>query len=200
MTMTSCRSRPSRRATHPIASPADLRQRWRALMQELGFGERLLRIAFVGPDRRFIKVLTEVEIGPRPITSQVDALMAALATLIEGLGDGTTAALLLTRPGRGESSNADRSLAGHAHRVGGTLRRPTWNAIFRANDEALVADPPGPTRRPPARSDSGMPASRAPAPRRECRRPASAPAGRRSRRPNRVRYRPAPRRSPGCCA
>ena len=35
-------------------------------MGQLGFGERLLRFAFVGPDRRFIKVLSDVEIGPYP--------------------------------------------------------------------------------------------------------------------------------------
>ena len=124
-------------ATDPIASPADLRQRWRALLQELGFGERLLRFAFVGPDRRLIKVLTDVEIGPRPLATQVDELMAALATLIEGLGDGTTVALLLTRPGRGGLSNADRAwygaLIASAERFDVALE-----PIFRANDESLV--------------------------------------------------------------
>jgi hypothetical protein len=106
-------------------------------MQELGFGERLLRFAFVGPDRRFIKVLTEVEIGPRPVTTQVDDLMAALATLLEGLGDGTTAALLLTRPGRGGLSNADR--AWHSALIASAERFDVaLEPIFRANDEALV--------------------------------------------------------------
>lgn len=128
---------PMETATDPIASPADLRQRWRALMQELGFGDRLLRFAFVGPDRRLIKVLSDVEIGSRPTTTQVDDLMAVLATLIEGLGDGTTVALLLTRPGRGGLSNADRAwysaLIASAERFEVPLE-----PIFRANDEALV--------------------------------------------------------------
>jgi hypothetical protein len=106
-------------------------------MQELGFGERLLRIVFVGPDRRLIKVLTEVEIGPRPVTTQVDDLMSALATLIEGVGDGTTAALLLTRPGRGGLSNADR--AWHGALIASAERFDVpLEPIFRANDEALV--------------------------------------------------------------
>ncbi|KMO77973.1 MAG: hypothetical protein HZB45_04005 [Mycolicibacterium rufum] len=48
-------------ATEPIRSPADLRQRWRALMGPLGFGERLLRFVLVGPDRCFLKVLSDVE-------------------------------------------------------------------------------------------------------------------------------------------
>ena len=106
-------------------------------MQELGFGERLLRFAFVGPDRRLIKVLSDVEIGSRPTTTQVDDLMAVLATLIEGLGDGTTVALLLTRPGRGGLSNADRAwyiaLIASAERFEVPLE-----PIFRANDETLV--------------------------------------------------------------
>ena len=53
---------PIETATDPIHSPADMRQRWRALMGPLGFGERLLRFSFVGPDRRMVKVLGEVPI------------------------------------------------------------------------------------------------------------------------------------------
>ena len=50
------------------------------------------------------------------------------------------------------------------------------------------------------RAGSGTPASRAPTSRHECRTPSSARAGPRGRRPSRVRRRPAPRPSPGCCA
>jgi hypothetical protein len=38
---------PIESATDPIGFAADLRQRWRALMGEFGFGERLLWLAFV---------------------------------------------------------------------------------------------------------------------------------------------------------
>jgi len=47
-------------ATDPVNSPADLRQRWRALMGPLGFGEQLLWFGFIGPDRGQL-------LRPRPI-------------------------------------------------------------------------------------------------------------------------------------
>lgn len=106
-------------------------------MQELGFGERLLRFAFVGPDRCLIKVLTDVEIGPRPALAQADELMSALSTVVGGLGDGTTVALLLTRPGRGGLSHSDR--AWHSALIASAERFDVpLEPIFRANDEALV--------------------------------------------------------------
>lgn len=124
-------------ATDPVGSTADLRERWRALMQELGFGERLLRFAFIGPDRRFIKVLSDVEIGLHPAPAVADNLMWALKEVLDGMGDGHTVALLLTRPGRGGLSNNDRrwcralTSAAERHHV-------PIEPIFRANDEALV--------------------------------------------------------------
>src|SRR2546423_14705767 len=42
---------PMETATDPIHSAADMGQRWRALMGQLGFRERLVVIGFVGPDR-----------------------------------------------------------------------------------------------------------------------------------------------------
>lgn len=128
---------PIESATDPISSPTDLQQRWRALMQELGFGERLLRFTFVGPDRCFLKVLSEVEIGLHPAPVVADNLMWALKEILEGLGDGFTVALLLTRPGRGGLSNNDRrwctALTGAAARHDVPIE-----PIFRANDEAVV--------------------------------------------------------------
>jgi hypothetical protein len=77
-------------------------------MGPLGFGERLLRFAFNGPDCRFIKILTDVEIGPQPELRVAENVMSALHTLMADMEAGTTVAFLLTRPGRGPISNADR--------------------------------------------------------------------------------------------
>lgn len=129
---------PIESATDPIHSPADLGQRWRALMGQLGFGERLLRFAFVGPDRRFFKMLGEAEIRLSPDPAVADKLMSAFTTLLaDELPAGTTVALLLTRPGCDPISNADRRwstlLTETAARFGVPLE-----PIFRANDESLV--------------------------------------------------------------
>ena len=99
---------PVETATDPAYSAADLRQRWRALMGPLGFGERLLRFSFMGRDRCLIKVLCDVEIGPSPERPVIENLMSALRTLLHDLEPGTTVALLLTRPGVGGISHLDR--------------------------------------------------------------------------------------------
>jgi hypothetical protein len=128
---------PTESATDPIASTADLKQRWRALMGCLGFGERLLRFVFIGPDRCMIKVLSDVPIGPRPDPSLVRELLSALSTILAGADDGTTVALLLTRPGVGAISQTDREWSKLVAETADVLRVPI-EPFFRANDEEMA--------------------------------------------------------------
>ncbi|MDT5075626.1 MAG: hypothetical protein QOJ80_263 [Mycobacterium sp.] len=124
-------------ATDPIGSPADLQQRWRALMGRLGFGERLLRFAFVGPDRRLVKVLSEVPIGVAPDHKLVESLMLGLGTLLYDFETGSTVALLITRPGRGGVSEADRRWGEALTQAANRFDVPI-EPIFRANDDAIL--------------------------------------------------------------
>ncbi len=129
---------PIETANDPVDSVSDLRQRWRALIGPLGFGERLLWFGFIGPDRRFIKMLSQVEIGPRPQSRVLKNLMSALRTL---LGDtvpfGSSVALLLTGPGRGAISPTDRVWSKQLTEVAAQFDVPL-EPIFRANDEVLL--------------------------------------------------------------
>ena len=128
---------PIETATDPIHSAADMGQRWRAVMGPLGFSERLLWIGFVGPDRRMVEALSQVPLGPRPRRPIVASTMAALLEVLDGLKDGTSVALLLTRPGRRPISDADRQwstlLTAVASELGVQIE-----PVFRANDESLV--------------------------------------------------------------
>jgi hypothetical protein len=128
---------PMETATEPVYSAADLRQRWRALMGPLGFGQRLLWFGFVGPDRRLTKTLRQLAIGPRPRARMLKHLMSTLRTLLDDMASGTTVALLLTGPGFGPICSADRvwskSLSDMAERFAVPLE-----PIFRANDESLL--------------------------------------------------------------
>lgn len=128
---------PADTATDPIHSTADLQQRWRALVGPLGFGERLLQFVFVGPDRRMIKVLSEVPVTASPDRGLMADLMAALREILAKADDGTTVALLMTRPGVGAISAADRQwsvvLTGTAAEFGVPIE-----PVCRANDEHLV--------------------------------------------------------------
>jgi len=128
---------PIETATDPAFSAADLRQRWRALMGPLGFGERLLRFAFMGPNRCLIKFLGDVEIGPSPKRPVIDNLMSALRELLRDMEPNTTIALLLTRPGPGGISSLDRQWSTLLTEVATEFGVPI-EPVFRANDESLV--------------------------------------------------------------
>jgi hypothetical protein len=131
-------SPPIETATDPVGSAADLRQRWRALMGPLGFEERLLWFGLIGPDRCFTQQLCHVPVRPRPQGRILWNLMSSLRSLLDDLEPGNTVALLLTGPGRGPVSSADRvwskTLTDMAERFAVPLE-----PIFHANDESLEA-------------------------------------------------------------
>lgn len=128
---------PVETATDPVYSAEDLRQRWRALMGPLGFGERMLWFAFLGPDRCLTKVLSHLPIRPRPQAEILNNLMWALRTLLDDVASGSTVALLLTGPGRGPVSSAERVWSKELTAMAAQFDVPL-EPIFRANDESLV--------------------------------------------------------------
>jgi hypothetical protein len=128
---------PMETATDPVYSASDLRQRWRALMGPLGFGERLLWFGFLGPDRRLAKTLSHLAVGPRPRARTLKNLMSALRTLLDDMASGTTVALLLTGPGLGPICPADRVWSKSLNEAAQRFAVPL-EPIFRANDESLL--------------------------------------------------------------
>jgi hypothetical protein len=135
---------PTETATDPVCSASDLRDRWRALMGPLGFGERLLWVGFLGPDRCLAKMLSQVPIGPRPRALILKSVMSALRMLLDDMASGTSVALLLTGPGHGPVSPADRVWAKLLTEMADEFAVPL-EPIFRANDETLEwIEIPGP--------------------------------------------------------
>jgi hypothetical protein len=63
--------------------------------------------------------------------------MAALLEVLDGLKDGTSVALLLTRPGKGPISDADRQWSTLLTEVATEFGVPI-EPVFRANDESIV--------------------------------------------------------------
>jgi hypothetical protein len=106
-------------------------------MGPLGFSERLLWIGFVGSDRRLVKALSQVALGPRPRRPIVASTMTALLDVLDRFENGTTVALLLTRPGRGPISDADRQWSTLLVETATEFGIPI-EPIFRANDESVV--------------------------------------------------------------
>ena len=105
-------------------------------MGPLGFGTRLLWFGLIGPDRCFARKISRVSIGPRPRGPIVWNLMSSLRTLLDDLEANTTAALLLSGPGRGPASTIEliwsKALTDMAARFAVPLE-----PIFRANDESV---------------------------------------------------------------
>ena len=92
---------PIETATDPVYSAADMRERWRALMGPLGFGQRLLWIGFVGPDRCMVKAISQVPLGSRANAGLAESVMSGVRDVLADFREDTTVALLLTRPGIG---------------------------------------------------------------------------------------------------
>ena len=128
---------PIESATDPVYSAADLRQRWRALMGPLGFSRRLLWVSFLGPDRRLIKTLRQLPIGPRPQHRSLKILMSSLRSVLDDMAPGTTVVMLLTGPGKGPISPADRVWTKSLTEIAERFAVPI-EPIFRANDESLL--------------------------------------------------------------
>jgi hypothetical protein len=128
---------PIETATDPAHSPADLRQRWRALMGPLGFGQRLLWVGFVGRDRRLDKTMTQIPMPPFPRRDYVDDVLTRLHWILYEFEPGTTPALLITRPGTGGVSELDQQWVDLLTAVA-SERDVALEAVFRANDECLV--------------------------------------------------------------
>lgn len=107
-------------------------------MGPLGFGERLLWFGFIGPDRRFIKMLNHVPIGSRPQSRIITNLMSVLRTLLaDTVPVGSSVALLVTGPGRGGICGTDRVWAKQLAETAANFDVPL-EPIFRANDEMLL--------------------------------------------------------------
>lgn len=128
---------PLESATDPVQSSADIGQRWRALMGPFSFYRPLLHFLFVGSDRRFIKVLTEVEVDLRPDPTHALRLMRVIAELMDDSPPDTTVAFLLARPGRDGISAHDRRWAAVLNDCAAAYRVPI-EPFFRANDDDLV--------------------------------------------------------------
>ncbi|ULN44174.1 hypothetical protein MI149_14530 [Mycolicibacterium crocinum] len=106
-------------------------------MGPLGFGERLLWIGFVGPDRRMIKTLTQMPIGRAPDRAVLSDLLAGMMMIAQESAPGSTLALLLTRPGCDGISAEDRrwsDVIAHIARE----QNVSLEALFRANDQSLL--------------------------------------------------------------
>ena len=115
-----------------------MQQRWRALMGCLDFGDRMLWVGFVGPDRRMIKMLIDLERPARPDPALTDGLMSELAAVLaEEMEPGTTVALLLTGPGHGTVSTRRRQWAA-ALTASAANHGVPLEPIFSANNRDMV--------------------------------------------------------------
>jgi hypothetical protein len=133
---------PIETATDPVHSAADLGRRWQALMGPLGFGERLLWFTVLGPDRCMLTVLHQLSIPLSPRERHGVELFRMLRGVLDAFEPGTTVALLLTRPGAGPISNADRRWATMLTDTAERFAIPL-EPIFRANSTAVVHVEPG---------------------------------------------------------
>ena len=121
---------------HPITDERDLLAYWRALMGELGFSERVLWLLFVRGDGTPEPHVTQVAELPEYPDGDLSGLMYVCREVGSGIGPDTTVAILISRPGGGGPSAADRAWGARIVRA---ARRDgvTVHPVHLANDEAV---------------------------------------------------------------
>ena len=94
-----------------IHTQADLQEVWRHLIRPLGFSRRSVWLLLIGGDDRPTPLVTEVRDLPEIVEGEAtDGLAEMLSGLLDVEPSGRWA-LLLSRPGAGGSSEADRAWA-----------------------------------------------------------------------------------------
>lgn len=93
----------------PIRNEHDVLAYWRALMGELGFSERVLWLLFVRGDGMAEPHLTQVAELPEYPDSDLSGLMHVCREVSSQIGDDTSVAMLLSRPGSGGLGASDRA-------------------------------------------------------------------------------------------
>ena len=125
-----------------IASQADLHRLWELLMDPLGFRGLSLWLTLIGPDRRPTRFLMEIGETPGvPTEDDVASLHQVLRQLLRDEADGTTAAFLITRPGRDGLTDDDRLFAGRL-RAGARLAGVPLEPVHVATDRQVLAVAP----------------------------------------------------------
>ena len=89
-----------------------------------------------------LKVLSEIPLPARPDPILIGNLVEVLRDILAEAAEGTTVAYLLTRPGVGAITKADRDWSSVLTTVSADVGIPI-EPVFRANDERLVLVEPG---------------------------------------------------------
>jgi len=95
----------------PIRSTTDLHGAWEALMGEDGFGRSSLWLIFLDEDGRLQPPIMPIDDLPVLPDDRVIANLARILGDLHDTGDFASAAMLLSRPGPGEMTDADRRWA-----------------------------------------------------------------------------------------
>ncbi|GAA1480155.1 hypothetical protein GCM10009624_05950 [Gordonia sinesedis] len=122
----------------PFDSTDELRQRWRALMGPLGFGESRLWVAFVA-DARIVPPLSHLPLPSVPSPDRMDLFMRRMAELVRAEPQ-LSLALLFSRPGRGGITPRDIGWTRLAVDAAARYSVPI-HPIHRAGDDKLVTMP-----------------------------------------------------------
>lgn len=97
-----------------IRSQADLERAWRTVMEPLGFSSRSMWLMFIAPDDRPLPRLGQVDELPDDLApEELDDFAGFLRD--HPAAEGARVAILLTRPGPGGLTHADRQWAAGVH-------------------------------------------------------------------------------------
>ncbi len=121
----------------PVRTQQDLFEYWQSLMGPLGFSQPLLWLCFISSDDVVAPVISQIEDLPRfPDRELLTNLMWIVKNGALDHAEGSSVAILLSRPGRSDLTDSDRAwargLAGAAA-ASGVHMRP----LHLATDESI---------------------------------------------------------------
>jgi hypothetical protein len=123
-----------------VRTPAELFAVWEGLMGPGGFGTASLWLIFFDAEHRLQPVISPIEdIPAEPDAALIDALASILDEPLAD-GPGSSAALLLSRPGPVQMTAADRRWA-QALRAGLSERLAAWPLHLATRDRVQVFAP-----------------------------------------------------------
>ena len=123
----------------PVRSDADLLAVWQRLMGPGGFGRRSIWFVFLDEDDRLQRVIMPIDDVPEEPDPPVINNLATIFTELHDDGQFASTAMLLSRPGPGQMTGADRRWA-RALRAG-LGRVSPWPVHLATTDEVRVFAP-----------------------------------------------------------
>jgi hypothetical protein len=126
-----------------ITSSADLQEFWATMMGAGGFGRRTLWLAFLDAEGTPASVLVPIDDVPKAPDASVGNIGQILRQIAEDMDEVASIAMLLSRPGPGQSLGSDRRWGRALLRACDEVPAKIWPIHLATADRIIPLTPSG---------------------------------------------------------